>query len=205
MKKMLLLLMGVMLVCGCGNKDNTVKLAIEEGYDCPKAVLEALYDYYEGREITVTEVKQSDLTSDKYDAAAGGVNMTSSLGYGLWKSSVIKYENACAAGYDDYRFSDDFSGKRAGVPAEFNYSRYITIVEGCEYTTYKNTEDILSDLKAGAIDAAVCDTETAAELKEADSSLRVNDILESNIYEYVVLSRDIDLINSLDDIIGEGM
>ncbi len=204
MKKMLLLLTFVILLCGCGGSTEKVQLAVEKGYSCPEAVMTAIRDYYEGREITVSEVKQSDLTSEEYDAAVGGVNMTSSLGYGVWKSSVIKYENACAVGYDDYRFSDDFTGKRAGVYEDFDYSRYISVVDDCEYTDYKNIEDMLSDLKAGAIDAAVCDIETAEELRAADKNLRINDMLESKIYEYVVLSRDIDLINSLDDIIRDG-
>ena len=200
MKKLAVLLLMSIAAVGCTEESGKVTIAIEEGYTPDKEVTDAVENFYGGNIETVS-VRRSEISSGKYDVGIGGVAMGDSMGYGIWKSLVLDYDNACVVSYDDYKMSSDLSGKKIGVIQGYDYSRYLSVDDECEYTNYSNTESMLSDIKNSAIDAVVCSAETAGELRKADDKLRVNDLLDSNVYEYVVVSEDIDLINSLDKVI----
>lgn len=198
--KILVILIISAIAAGC-SKESSITVAVEKGYECPQNIMDSIEDYYSAGNVVIKEVARSELGNSKYEVSVGAVEMGSALGYGVWKSKVIGYDNACSVSYDDYKISEDFSGKKAGMPEDFNYSNYIYLDDDCEYSNYSNTENMLTDLKEGAIDAVICSPDTAELLKASDNNLRVNDLLDSSIYEYVVVSEDIELINSLDMVI----
>jgi hypothetical protein len=189
-----------MFITGC-SRDNNVIVAYEDGYECPQNVADAIGEYYGGKETKIVTVERNAIGNNDYDVSVGCVKMGDSLGYGVWKSKVIDYENACTVAYNDYHMVSDFSGKKAGVFGNIKYSRYAQTNDDCEYKSYTSAETILSDLKEGVIDVIICLPDAVDDFLEKDDSLRVNDLLDGEIYEYVVVSRDIELINSLDKVI----
>ncbi|MCD8089618.1 MAG: transporter substrate-binding domain-containing protein [Clostridiales bacterium] len=201
MKRFLAAAAALCLLCGCGGDDDFVIIGLEQGYECPTEIKLAAGDYYDGKEVIFTEGKSSELSPDDYGAVIKYVNMTSSVGYGVLKSNVIALKNLCAAGYGDYRDSGDFSGKKAALYGGFSLGDYAPAADDCEYTVYTDFENLLSDIKEGAVDVVICTSDTAPEFKKADPKLRINDIIESDIYEYVVLSDDSGLITEVNKVI----
>lgn len=199
MKKLIILLLLAFISTGC-SEETGVTIAVEEGYECSEDVMNAVKNYYNG-DVVISEVDRNGLLDGGYDVAIGAVEMGRAIDYGVWKSRVMAYDNACCVSYDDYRISDDFSGKKAGIAEGFNYSYYTSLNDECEYSNYSNNSELLSDLQSGIIDVAICSADVADEMKESDNDLRINDLLDGRIYEYVVISKDIDLINSLDQVI----
>ena len=200
MKNIFAVLILSLLILGC-SEDNSITIGVEKGYDCPENVINSIESYYGSENIVFKEAARSEVGDDKFDVSLGAVEMGRAIGYGVWKNNVMGYDNACCVSYDDYKMSTDFSGKKVGIEENFNYSNYISFDEDCDYSSYNSSESMLSDLKEGIIDAIVCSPNTAEMLKSSDNNLRVNDLLDSNIYEYVVVSKDIELINSLDKVI----
>lgn len=202
MKKLLCILALIpMLVTGCGSADNRVLIACEDGYECPQSVTDAVKEFYDGKQVEIVSVDRSRIGGKDYDVSIGGVKMGGTMGYGVWKSRVMAYENACTVSYNDYRMVSDFTGKKAAVFGDMSYTDYMEINDDFEYKTYTSAETALSDLKEGVLDVIICLPEAADAFYEKDDSLRVNDLLDSEIYEYVVVSSDIELINSLDKVI----
>jgi hypothetical protein len=202
MKKLLCILTLIpMLMTGCSGEDNRVTIACEDGYECPQEVKAAIDEYYSDKQTEYVSVERSKIGNKDYTVSIGNVEMASTLGYGVWKSKVMAYENACFVAYDDYRMISDLSGKKAGIFGEVDYTQYVATNEDCEYQAYTSAQTALSDLKEGVIDAIICLPDAADAFLEKDGSLRVNDVLDSEIYEYVVVSSDIELINSLDKVI----
>ncbi|MCC8015745.1 MAG: hypothetical protein LIO87_11240 [Eubacterium sp.] len=191
------------LLCGCGGDDGVINIAFEAGETCPEEIKTVISDYYKGKDIVFSEAERKDLSVNNYDVVVKYINMTTNTGYGVWKSKAIGYENVCAAGYDDYRISSDFSGKKAAVYGDFNLSDYTAVVDDCEYTEYADMDIMISDIKEGAVDVVLCLTDAAETLKAAEPQLRINDILDSDIYEYVVISEDSGLIAEADKVIGD--
>lgn len=200
MKKIWVVLALFIFITACSS-DNSITIGVQKGYDCPENIINAIESYYESDNVVIKEAARSEVGDDKYDVSVGAVEMGRALGYGVWKSNVIGYENACCISYDDYKMSSDLSGKKVGIEQNLNYSDYITLDDDCEYSNYSDTESMLSDLQNKAIDAVICFPNTGELLKSSDNNLRVNDFLDSSIYEYVVVSKDIGLINSLDQVI----
>ncbi|MCD7854506.1 MAG: hypothetical protein LUG66_02690 [Clostridiales bacterium] len=191
------------LICGCGGNDNVIRVGFEAGEICHEEVKTAISDYYSGKEVVFSEAERGELSADEYNAVVKYVNMTASLGFEVNKSKVIKYESLCSAAYEDYRISYDFSGKKAALYGDFSLNELAPVVEDCVYTEYTDSELMLSDLREGAVDVILCLSDSADELKAADPKLRINDMLESGIYEYVVVSEDSGLIAETDKVIGD--
>lgn len=200
MKKMLMAIALVFLFCGC-SKSEDIKIAVENNYTCPNAVMSAIEEFYADKSIEIVNVERLYLGNKEYHVSIGAIEMGRPIRYGIWKSKVMKYENVCGVGYDDYKMSSDFSGKKVGILGSFNYSDYVYLDNDCEYSIYTNADVALSDIREGVIDAVLCMEDTADSLIEKDNMLRINDILDSKIYEYVVLSEDTELINSLDKVV----
>jgi hypothetical protein len=202
MKKLLCVLTLIpIFFTGCSSADNKVLIACEEGYECPQAVSDAINEFYAGQQTEIVNVDRSKIGDKAYNVSIGNIKMGASLGYGVWPSKVMAYENACTVAYEDYRMVSDFSGKKAGVFGDIKSNQYIDTNDDCEYMSYTSAETILSDLKAGVIDVIICLPDAADAFFDKDDSLRVNDLMDSEIYEYVVVSSDIELINSLDKVI----
>lgn len=200
MKKLLLIIAFMLLIAGC-QKQNEITLAIEKGTECPENVTAAIEEYYKGKNIKSLEIEKGQIGNVKYDIAYGGVEMGRALGYGVWKSKPVKYENACCVAYNSYMMSTDLKSKKIGVPKEFNYSYFVSLDEDSQYSTYNDVDSLISDLKEGLVDAVICTSSYADSLRARDKNLFINDLLDSNIYEYTVVSKDMELINSLDKVI----
>ena len=203
MKKLFLAIVLALRVQGCSKK-NEITIACEEGFDCPE-ITEAVEKYYDekgvGDSVTVTETDRNKLLSNEYTVEIGSRPMGDPLDYGMWKSRPIKYEIACIISRDEYRMTTDLESLKVGIPKDFEYVRFISLPENTEVSGYSDKGSLISDLNEGVIDAAICSDEVGAEIAAAISGARINNLSDSNIYEYVVMSEDIDLINSLDAVI----
>ncbi len=199
MKKILCVLLASMLLCGCSG-DDSITLACMQGLDCSE-LTSAIQDYYGADKVNVTVVDRDAIASGDYDVKIGAVAMGETLEYGMWKSKAIMHETACVVSRDEYRMSTDLDGVKLGIPDDFEYTRYISVPEGAEIERYKSRDTLISDLREGVIGAIVCSENIGGEVAAAVEGARVNILLDSEIYEYAVMSEDIDLINSLDAVI----
>lgn len=199
MKRILCILAAAIALTGCSEKKE-ITMACEKGFECDE-IKEAVKEYYGSEDIVVTEVDSSELLTGGYTVSIGSVLMGDSLDYGLWKSKPIKHECAAVVSRDEYRASADLTDVKLGIPKDFEYVRFITVPEDCEVETYSDRNALISDLKEGVIGAIICSDSVGGEIAAAVDGARINTIIDSRIYEYVVISEDIDLINSLDTVI----
>ncbi len=200
MKKLLCILTAAVALCGCSEGSDKISIAYEKGYECGD-IINAIEKYYGTNDITVTEEDRDKISDSGCTVAIGSVPMGDPLSYGMWKSKAIKYETACIISRDEYKMSADLESVKIGVPADFEYIRFVSVPEDAKVENYSDRAALISDLKEGVIDAIICSDSAGGEIASAVEGARINTLLDSEIYEYTVMSEDIDLINSLDAVI----
>ncbi len=198
MKKIICILALALIIGGCG-ESGEITLAREKGFECDE-IIAAIEEHY-GRSVTVKEVGRDEISRGDSDIMIGAVPMGDSLDYGMWKSKTIKYEMACVVSRDEYRMTTDLEDVDIGIPDDFEYLRYISLPEEASVTPYSDKTALVSDLKEGVIGAVICSDGVGEDIAAAVDGARVNTLYDSNIYEYAVMSEDVELINSLDAVI----
>lgn len=195
MKRLVACIISLLMFSGCGSPDQTVLIAVEQGWE-GTAAEEKIKTYCEGN--AQTEVVSADKLGDRrYYAAIGAVQQSDALNYGLIKSKPIKRLSLCVVGYDEYRHSEELSGLDAGIFGSFDYTSFINLPEDCSAESYDDMVVLLSDLKEGAIDCAICMPDDAERLAASDERFKVCDLMDSKMYELLAVSGDAELIEYL--------
>ena len=193
MKKILIALFLLISLSACGEAES-YEVAVRQGCDFTDT-LDRIREFCP--DIEVVEMAESPSDYSSYYASIDLIRMGDTLGYGMLKSSPIEYINLCAVSYDSYPMSTDLSGVKAAVVGDINCSDYITVPGDCSLTPYESPELAIEDLNEGYVDVILCLSTQADNFYELNSGLRIEDVMDSTIYEYAVISNNGELIDYL--------
>lgn len=187
------------MLTGCSEDKKGVTVSVEEGCDCGD-ILDEIKAYYAGEDITV--VQKENIISDTDSTVCIGLQpLGESLDYGMWKSAPLGFEAACVISSADCRLSSELADMKTGIPRGFDYVKYVYLPENADVEIYDDTDVMLSDFKENVINAMIFTESEGVDIARELGDVRINTLLDGRRYEYVVISEDKKLIDSLNAVI----
>lgn len=193
MKKIAVLLMLILLLCGCQKKEDTIVMVTEAGF--------APYEYYENGEIIGVDVDIAkeiakylgkkliikdidfdsiinELNSGKADFALSGMSITEerkeevdfSIEYATSKQVIVALKNS------NIKKVSDLKNKKIAVQLGSVADIYASDIEGSTVIQQKKFLSAAQDVKAGKADCLIMDALPANELVKNNKDLTILDI-----------------------------
>lgn len=220
MKKLLLILLMILILSGCGRSENEIVLATEAGF--------APYEYYEngeivgvdidiakeiakelGKELIIKDIAFDSIIMEvktgKSDFAAAGISYTEerakavsfSNDYAISKQIVVVNNNS------DIKKIDDIKNKKIAVQLGSVADTYVTEnYKKAQIVRQKKYLTTIQDLEDGKVDCVVMDELPALEILTKKSNL---DILSESVvedsYGIIVKKGNDDLLETVNRVI----
>lgn len=222
MKKIIILSLCLIMLCGCGRNKNELVMVTEAGF--------APFEYYENNEIIgvdidiVKEVAKklnkklvikdvafdsiiNEVKSGKADIGAAGISYTEE------RSKQVDFSNdyftskivVIIKNSDNENDFNNLSNKKIGVQLGSTADTYVTNnYKNADITRQKKYLSLIEDLKNNKVDCVVMDELPAKEILNKNTNLKLlSNILSSENYGMVIKKNNKDLMNVVNEVIED--
>ena len=220
MKKLLVGLMGAAMICGCGPKDNTLKMITEATFppyeflrgqeivgidvEICKAVAEKLGRPFKAETVDFDSVIPA-VISGKADLAAAGITVTEdrkknvdfSIPY-VKTGIVVIYKKS-----NPFKDAAQLKGKKIGVQAGTTSENFVVNDLKQEPERLRSPAEAVAGLKAGRCEFVIADIDPAKNCVKGESDLQLSDFITSEEYAIAIRKGQPELLKAINETIAE--
>ena len=222
MKKMMMLALGAAMavVCGCGEKDNSLKMITEATFppyeflrgqevvgidvEICRAVARKLNRPFKAETVDFDSVIPA-VISGKADLAAAGITVTEdrkknvdfSIPY-VKTGIVVIFKKA-----SPFTDAAQLKGKKIGVQSGTTSETYVLEQLKQEPERCKSPAEAVAALKAGRVDFVISDIDPAKNCVKGEADLALSDFITSEEYAVAIRKGQPELLKAIDETIAE--
>ena len=220
MKKLLIGLVGAAMICGCGEKDNSLKMITEATFppyeflrgqeiagidvEICRAVAKKLNRPFKAETVDFDSVIPA-VISGKADLAAAGITVTEdrkknvdfSIPY-VKTGIVVIYKKS-----NPFTSVDQLKGKRIGVQGGTTSETFVLEQLKQEPERTKSPAEACASLKAGRCDFVIADIDPAKNCVKGEADLALSDFITSEEYAIAIKKGRPELLATVNAVIAE--
>ena len=222
MKKMMVLALGAAMavVCGCGEKDNSLKMITEATFppyeflrgqeiagidvEICRAVAKKLNRPFKAETVDFDSVIPA-VISGKADLAAAGITVTEdrkknvdfSIPY-VKTGIVVIYKKS-----NPFKDKDQLKGKKIGVQGGTTSETFVLEQLKQEPERSKSPAEAVAALKSGRVEFVIADIDPAKNCVKGEADLALSDFITSEEYAVAIRKGQPELLKAIDETIAE--
>ena len=221
MKKMMLVFgAAVALLCGCGEKDNSLKMITEATFppyeflrgqeiagidvEICRAVAKKLNRPFKAETVDFDSVIPA-VISGKADLAAAGITVTEdrkknvdfSIPY-VKTGIVVIYKKS-----NPFKGKDQLKGKKIGVQGGTTSETFVLEQLKQEPERSKSPAEAVAALKSGRVEFVIADIDPAKNCVKGEADLALSDFIPSEEYAVAIRKGQPELLKAIDETIAE--
>ena len=222
MKKMMVLALGAAMavVCGCGEKDNSLKMITEATFppyeflrgqeiagidvEICRAVAKKLNRPFKAETVDFDSVIPA-VISGKADLAAAGITVTEdrkknvdfSIPY-VKTGIVVIYKKS-----NPFKDKDQLKGKKIGVQGGTTSETFVLEQLKQEPERSKSPAEAVAALKSGRVEFVIADIDPAKNCVKGEADLALSDFITSEEYAVAIRKGQPELLKAIDETITE--
>ena len=220
MKKLLIGLVGAAMICGCGEKDNSLKMITEATFPP--------YEFLRGQEIAGIDVEICRavatklgrpfkaetvdfdsvipaVISGKADVGAAGITVTEdrkknvdfSIPY-VKTGIVVIYKKS-----NPFKNIEQLKGKKIGVQGGTTSETFVLEQLKQEPERSKSPAEAVAALKSGRVEFVIADIDPAKNCVKGEADLALSDFITSEEYAVAIRKGQPELLKAIDETIAE--
>ena len=220
MKKLLIGLVGAAMICGCGEKDNSLKMITEATFppyeflrgqeiagidvEICRAVAKKLNRPFKAETVDFDSVIPA-VISGKADLAAAGITVTEdrkknvdfSIPY-VKTGIVVIYKKS-----NPFKDKDQLKGKKIGVQGGTTSETFVLEQLKQEPERSKSPAEAVAALKSGRVEFVIADIDPAKNCVKGEADLALSDFITSEEYAVAIRKGQPELLKVIDETITE--
>ena len=220
MKKLLIGLVGAAMICGCGEKDNSLKMITEATFppyeflrgqeiagidvEICRAVAKKLNRPFKAETVDFDSVIPA-VISGKADLAAAGITVTEdrkknvdfSIPY-VKTGIVVIYKKS-----NPFKDKDQLKGKKIGVQGGTTSETFVLEQLKQEPERSKSPAEAVAALKSGRVEFVIADLDPAKNCVKGEADLALSDFITSEEYAVAIRKGQPELLKAIDETIAE--
>ena len=220
MKKLLIGLVGAAMICGCGEKDNSLKMITEATFppyeflrgqeiagidvEICRAVAKKLNRPFKAETVDFDSVIPA-VISGKADLAAAGITVTEdrkknvdfSIPY-VKTGIVVIYKKS-----NPFKDKDQLKGKKIGVQGGTTSETFVLEQLKQEPERSKSPAEAVAALKSGRVEFVIADIDPAKNCVKGEADLALSDFITSEEYAVAIRKGQPELLKAIDETIAE--
>ena len=220
MKKLLIGLVGAAMICGCGEKDNSLKMITEATFppyeflrgqeiagidvEICRAVAKKLNRPFKAETVDFDSVIPA-VISGKADLAAAGITVTEdrkknvdfSIPY-VKTGIVVIYKKS-----NPFKGKDQLKGKKIGVQGGTTSETFVLEQLKQEPERSKSPAEAVAALKSGRVEFVIADIDPAKNCVKGEADLALSDFITSEEYAVAIRKGQPELLKAIDETITE--
>ena len=220
MKKLLIGLVGAAMICGCGEKDNSLKMITEATFppyeflrgqeiagidvEICRAVAKKLNRPFKAETVDFDSVIPA-VISGKADLAAAGITVTEdrkknvdfSIPY-VKTGIVVIYKKS-----NPFKDKDQLKGKKIGVQSGTTSETFVLEQLKQEPERSKSPAEAVAALKSGRVEFVIADIDPAKNCVKGEADLALSDFITSEEYAVAIRKGQPELLKAIDETIAE--
>ena len=220
MKKLLIGLVGAAMICGCGEKDNSLKMITEATFppyeflrgqeiagidvEICRAVAKKLNRPFKAETVDFDSVIPA-VISGKADLAAAGITVTEdrkknvdfSIPY-VKTGIVVIYKKS-----NPFKNIEQLKGKKIGVQGGTTSETFVLEQLKQEPERSKSPAEAVAALKSGRVDFVIADIDPAKNCVKGEADLALSDFITSEEYAVAIRKGQPELLKAIDETIAE--
>ena len=220
MKKLLIGLVGAAMICGCGEKDNSLKMITEATFppyeflrgqeiagidvEICRAVAKKLNRPFKAETVDFDSVIPA-VISGKADLAAAGITVTEdrkknvdfSIPY-VKTGIVVIYKKS-----NPFKNIEQLKGKKIGVQGGTTSETFVLEQLKQEPERSKSPAEAVAALKSGRVEFVIADIDPAKNCVKGEADLALSDFITSEEYAVAIRKGQPELLKVIDETITE--
>ena len=220
MKKLLIGLVGAAMICGCGEKDNSLKMITEATFppyeflrgqeiagidvEICRAVAKKLNRPFKAETVDFDSVIPA-VISGKADLAAAGITVTEdrkknvdfSIPY-VKTGIVVIYKKS-----NPFKNIEQLKGKKIGVQGGTTSKTFVLEQLKQEPERSKSPAEAVAALKSGRVEFVIADIDPAKNCVKGEADLALSDFITSEEYAVAIRKGQPELLKAIDETIAE--
>ena len=220
MKKLLIGLVGAAMICGCGEKDNSLKMITEATFppyeflrgqeiagidvEICRAVAKKLNRPFKAETVDFDSVIPA-VISGKADLAAAGITVTEdrkknvdfSIPY-VKTGIVVIYKKS-----NPFKNIEQLKGKKIGVQGGTTSETFVLEQLKQEPERSKSPAEAVAALKAGRVEFVIADIDPAKNCVKGEADLALSDFITSEEYAVAIRKGQPELLKAINETITE--
>ena len=220
MKKLLIGLVGTAMICGCGEKDNSLKMITEATFppyeflrgqeiagidvEICRAVAKKLNRPFKAETVDFDSVIPA-VISGKADLAAAGITVTEdrkknvdfSIPY-VKTGIVVIYKKS-----NPFKNIEQLKGKKIGVQGGTTSETFVLEQLKQEPERSKSPAEAVAALKSGRVEFVIADIDPAKNCVKGEADLALSDFITSEEYAVAIRKGQPELLKAIDETIAE--
>ena len=220
MKKLLIGLVGAAMICGCGEKDNSLKMITEATFppyeflrgqeiagiavETCRAVAKKLNRPFKAETVHFASVIPA-VISGKADVGAAGITVTEdrkknvdfSIPY-VKTGIVVIYKKS-----NPFKDKDQLKGKKIGVQGGTTSETFVLEQLKQEPERSKSPAEAVAALKSGRVEFVIADIDPAKNCVKGEADLALSDFITSEEYAVAIRKGQPELLKAIDETIAE--
>ena len=220
MKKLLIGLVGAAMICGCGEKDNSLKMITEATFppyeflrgqeiagidvEICRAVAKKLNRPFKAETVDFDSVIPA-VISGKADLAAAGITVTEdrkknvdfSIPY-VKTGIVVIYKKS-----NPFKNIEQLKGKRIGVQGGTTSETFVLEQLKQEPERSKSPAEAVAALKSGRVEFVIADIDPAKNCVKGEADLALSDFITSEEYAVAIRKGQPELLKAINETITE--
>ena len=220
MKKLLIGLVGAAMICGCGEKDNSLKMITEATFppyeflrgqeiagidvEICRAVAKKLNRPFKAETVDFDSVIPA-VISGKADLAAAGITVTEdrkknvdfSIPY-VKTGIVVIYKKS-----NPFKNIEQLKGKKIGVQGGTTSETFVLEQLKQEPERSKSPAEAVAALKSGRVEFVIADIDPAKNCVKGEADLALSDFITSEEYAVAIRKGQPELLKTIDETITE--
>ena len=220
MKKLMIGLVGVAMICGCGPKDNAIKMITEATFppyeflrgqeivgidvEICRAVAERLGRPFKAETVDFDSVIPA-VISGKADLAAAGITVTEdrkknvdfSIPY-VKTGIVVIYKKS-----NPFKDAAQLKGKKIGVQSGTTSETYVLEQLKQEPDRSRSPAEACAALKSGRVEFVIADIDPAKNCVKGEPDLQLSDFITSEEYAIAIRKGQPELLKAINETIAE--
>ena len=222
MKKMMMLALGAAMavVCGCGEKDNSLKMITEATFppyeflrgqeiagidvEICRAVAKKLNRPFKAETVDCDSVIPA-VISGKADLAAAGITVTEDRKKNV-DFSIPYVKTGIAAIYkrpNPFKNTEQLKGKKIGVQGGTTSETFVLEQLKQEPERSKSPAEAVAALKSGRVEFVIADIDPAKNCVKGEADLALSDFITSEEYAVAIRKGQPELLKAIDETIAE--
>ena len=220
MKKLLIGLVGAAMICGCGEKDNSLKMITEATFppyeflrgqeiagidvEICRAVAKKLNRPFKAETVDFDSVIPA-VISGKADVGAAGITVTEDR-----KKNVdfsIPYVKTCIVVIykksNPFKNIEQLKGKKIGVQGGTTSETFVLEQLKQEPERSKSPAEAVAALKSGRVEFVIADIDPAKNCVKGEADLALSDFITSEEYAVAIRKGQPELLKAIDETIAE--
>ena len=220
MKKLLIGLVGAAMICGCGEKDNSLKMITEATFppyeflrgqeiagidvEICRAVAKKLNRPFKAETVDFDSVIPA-VISGKADLAAAGITVTEdrkknvdfSIPY-VKTGIVVIYKKS-----NPFKNIEQLKGKKIGVQGGTTSETFVLEQLKQEPERSKSPAEAVAALKSGRVEFVIADIDPAKNCVKGEADLALSDFITSEEYAVAIRKGQPELLKAINETIAE--